>query len=278
MSTSSIYKTPAGETAVMDFYDAALRRWPISHETRNIATHYGNTFIIASGSTSLPPLVLLHGAGTNSAMWIRDIAQYSRCYRTYAVDLIGEAGHSAANRPSWNSAAYAHWLNNVLNALSIERTVLLGISQGGWVALKYAIANPERVEKLALICPGGIVPDKISFVFRALLYSSSGKSGLKRMVRMLYAEQQVPDSVEEMTALLLHNFRPRMGALPIFSDAELQRLSMPTILLGGTKDALRDMEKITARLRTYLPQLTVTILPGAGHAVIDTAAHILPYL
>jgi pimeloyl-ACP methyl ester carboxylesterase len=58
----------------------------------------------------------------------------------------------------------------------------------------------------------------------------------------------------------------------------LQRLTMPTLLLGGTKDALRDIENIAARLYTFVPQLEVTILPGAGHAVVNTAEHILSFI
>lgn len=99
MNTTSLYKTSTGEKIVMTFYDSILKRWPVPHETVNVATLYGNTFIIASGLPSSPPLVLLHGAGTNSSIWVKDVVAYSRFYRTYAVDLIGEAGHSASTVP-----------------------------------------------------------------------------------------------------------------------------------------------------------------------------------
>jgi pimeloyl-ACP methyl ester carboxylesterase len=77
---------------------------------------------------------------------------------------------------------------------------------------------------------------------------------------------------------MIRNFRARMGVLPIFSDEQLQRLTMPTLLLGGTKDALRDSEKSETRLHAFVPQFAVTILPGAGHAVGNTAEHILSFL
>src|SRR2546429_459694 len=95
---------------------------------------------------------------------------------------------------------------------------------------------------------------------------------------MLYADQRVSEGVQAMSAVLLSNFRTRVGILPIFSDEQLQRLTMPTLLLGGTKDALRAIANIAARLRTFAPQLDVTILPGAGHAVVNTAEHILSFL
>jgi pimeloyl-ACP methyl ester carboxylesterase len=263
---------------MMAFYDSILKRWPVPYETLNIATRHGNTFIIASGQPTLPSLVLLHGAGTNSAMWARDIVAYNRSYRTYAVDLLGEAGKSAPNRPDWNGLTYTEWLDDVLSALKVEKTILIGMSQGAWVALKYTIEKPESVEKLVLITPGGVIPDQMSFVLRALCYSLFGRWGVKGMVRMLFADQQVSEGVEAMITLQMRHFRTRMGILPIFSEEQLQRLRMPTLLLGGTKDALRDIEKIAARLRTSVPQLDVVILPGVGHAVVNTAESILPFL
>jgi pimeloyl-ACP methyl ester carboxylesterase len=278
MKTTSLYKTLAGEKAVMAWYESMLERWPVPHETLTLATRYGNSFVIASGQSSLPPLVLLHGAGTNSAVWAREIVAYSRAFRTYAVDLIGEAGRSASSRPQWKGPAYAEWLDDVLRGLKVKSAALVGMSQGAWVALKYTIANPDRVNKLVLISPGGVIPDRASFVLRVSWYALLGERGMKRMVRMLYADQPVAEGVEELMSNLLHNFRTRMGILPIFSDEELRRLTMPTLLLGGTKDALRDIERIAARLQAFVPQLEVVILPGAGHAVVHTAEHILPFV
>lgn len=278
MSTTSIYKTPVGEKAIMDLYDNLLKSWPVPHETLNIPTRHGQTFVIASGEPSAPPMILLHGAGSNSSIWAKDVISYSRTYRTYAVDLVGEAGRSAPNRPDWNGPAFTEWLEDVLKALKIEKAVLLGMSQGGWTALKYAVAHPDRVEKLVLICPGGVTPDKMSFVFKSLLYSLMGKRGIKRMAQLLYADQPLPDGVEEVTAILIRNFRPRIGKLPLFSDEELQRLTIPALLVGGTKDALRDNVQIGTRLQKCLPQLKIRLLPGAGHAVMSPAEHVLPFL
>jgi pimeloyl-ACP methyl ester carboxylesterase len=277
-NTKSVYKSLAGEKAVMALYDSMLAHWPVPYKTLNISTRYGNTFVIASGEASSPPLILLHGAGTNSAIWAGDVAEYSRYYRVYAIDLLGEAGRSAPNRPDWNGNAYAEWLDEVLDVLSADSITLIGISQGAWTALKFAVLRPERVERLVLMCPGGIIPDRLSFVVRAVFFALLGDRGIPRIMRLLFAEQPVPDGVDEIMAVMVRNFNSRVGVLPIFSDAELQRVTMPTLLLGGSLDALRDMEKIAARLRSVLPHLTVTIISGAGHALLNTARIILSFL
>jgi pimeloyl-ACP methyl ester carboxylesterase len=233
--------------------------------------------MISSGDSSSPPLILLHGAGTNSAIWAGDVAEYSRHYRVYAIDLLGEAGKSASNRPDWKGNAYAEWLDEVLDKLSADNVTMIGISQGAWTALKFAVYKPERVERLVLMCPGGVIPDRMSFVVRAVFFAMLGQRGIRRMMRLLFAAQPIPDGVEEIMEVMMRNFNSRVGVLPIFSDVELQRLTMPTLLLGGTQDALRDMEKISARLQRLLPDLTVTLIPGAGHALLNTTTIVLPF-
>jgi pimeloyl-ACP methyl ester carboxylesterase len=275
---TTIYKTPEGQQIVMNLYDDALAQWPVPYETRTLNTRHGETFVLISGDESAPPLVLLHGAGTNSSMWGGDIRAYSQHYRVYSVDLIGEAGRSAPNRPDWNSPAYAEWLADVLDALHIEHAVFVGLSQGAWTILKFAVAHPERVEKMALITPGGIVPDKLSFLLRVIGLSLLGASGRRKLVRSLFGSQPVPDGVEAITATMMQHFKGRMGVLPIFTDTELKRLTMPVLVLGGAQDALRDMDKIAARFRANVPHLDVEIIPGGGHALIQTAGRVLAFL
>jgi pimeloyl-ACP methyl ester carboxylesterase len=145
LTLQSIYKSPAGEQAVMALYDSWLARWPAPYTTLNVPTRHGSTFVIASGAEAALPLVLIHGAGTNSTMWAGDVADYSRHYRVLAIDLPGEPGKSAPNRPSWDGPAYAEWLEDVLNALPLEAVTIIGLSQGAWTALKFAISHPDWV-------------------------------------------------------------------------------------------------------------------------------------
>jgi pimeloyl-ACP methyl ester carboxylesterase len=278
MTSTSIYKTPAGEKAVMTLYDTLLDRWPVAHETLDIPTRHGSTFVIASGEPAAPPLVLLHGAGANSAVWAGDVIEYSRHYRVYAPDLLGEPGKSAPVRPAWDSPAYAEWLEDVFDALNIDTATLIGISQGGWTALKFTVHAPGRVNRLVLMTPGGVVPGGWSFLAKVVLFSLLGERGTRRMVRSLFGSQPVPDGVEDIIVLIMRNFKPRVGVLPLFSDEDLQRLTMPTLLLGGTQDALFNLGKIAARLQRLVPHLEVIIIPGAGHALLNTTGYVMSFL
>ena len=100
-----IYKTEAGRQAVESFYRKAIDRWPVAHKQVIVPTRHGDTFVIASGPATAPPLILRHGSGSNAAVWIRDVAQWATRYRVYAVDIIGEPGLSAPSRPPLRSDA-----------------------------------------------------------------------------------------------------------------------------------------------------------------------------
>lgn len=278
MTNQSVFKTTAGQATVMALYDELLTRWPVVHKTMMIPTRHGDTFVIASGDEQAPPLVLLHGAGSNSAVWAGDVATYAAEYRVIAIDTLGEPGRSAQNRLAMDGPGYAEWLSDVFDGLGIGRGVLVGISQGGWMALNVAVTHPDRVAALALMCPGGIVSPRWTFLPRAVGLSLLGGPGLRRLSRLLFGEDPIPDGVVEITATVNQHFNSRMDPQPLFTDEELARLTMPVLLLGGAHDIIFDMEKIAARMRQVMPQTVVEISPTAGHAIIHTAGRICQFL
>jgi pimeloyl-ACP methyl ester carboxylesterase len=153
---SAIWKSEDGRQAVERRYREILAHWPVPNDQLRVPTREGGTFVVACGPKDAPPLLLLHGSASNSFMWIGDIAEWSQHFRVYAVDVIGEPGLSAPSRPTLASGAYAEWLTDVANALSLPRFSLAGLSLGGWLALDYATKHPERIDKLVLLCPGGV--------------------------------------------------------------------------------------------------------------------------
>lgn len=278
MSSASIYKSPAGQRAIMAFYDAVLARWPVPHQTRALPTRHGSTFVISSGAEAAPPLVLLHGAGSNAVAWVGDVAQYSRHFRTHAVDIPGEPGKSAQHRAAWDGPAYAEWLEDVLDGLGAPAAALLGISQGGWTALKFATWQPERVSRLALLTPGGVAPARTWFLLRAIALSMLGRPGAEAINRIVLGRQPLPAEAVRYMDMILTHFRPRIGAQPLFSDDDLARLTMPVLLLLGARDAILPTEKIAARLGRLLPNLTALMLADKEHVLHNTAAQVLPFL
>jgi len=278
MKTESIYKSPDGKRQIMALYEAVLRRWPVPYETISLPTRHGETFVIASGESSAPPLVLIYGAASNAVAWVGDVAEYSQHFRTYAVDLPGEPGKSTENRPAWNGPGFAEWLEDVLDGLKVQKTALLGISQGGWTAVRFATIRPERVTRLVLLAPAGVMPTRKSFILKAIILPMAGRRGEERFKRLIFGGQLIhPEAVKFMDVIMAH-FKAHMGKEYLFSDEELKRLNMPTLLIGGAEDALIPMESVIPRMQKLVPQLQAVLIPGMGHALINLAGQIIPFL
>ena len=139
----SVFKTEAGRDKVRAYYNRVLDQFPFGR--RYVETTFGQTFMLTAGDESNLPIILLHGSCSNSAFWFPEIMALSNNFRVYAVDIVGEAGNSEEYRPDLSSEAFALWMKDVLDALGLERAVLIGNSLGGWMAL-VATASGTRFQ------------------------------------------------------------------------------------------------------------------------------------
>ena len=150
-------------------YDAALKLWPVPYDEIDIPTRFGTTHVVVSGPKEAPPLVLLHGYMATSIMWSPNIVDFSKDYRVYAIDIMGQPSKSIPGEPIRDAADYVAWLTATLDGLHLDRISLVGMSFGGWLALTYTVAAPERVQKLVLLSAGGFLPIARQFSLRGML-------------------------------------------------------------------------------------------------------------
>jgi pimeloyl-ACP methyl ester carboxylesterase len=223
-------------------------------------------------------MVLLHGSASNSATWAHDVIEYSEHFRAYAVDIPGEPGKSAESRFSWDGPAFSEWLGDVLDGLGVEKVILVGMSLGGWAAIRYALDQPDRVEEAVLICPAGICQPRPSFVVRAVGLSLLGDWGLDRMKRYVFQDAALTEEADLFFTLVAKHLRYRAGAPPLFSDEELGGLTMPVLYLAGEKDVLLDTQKSAERLQQTAPDVTVVLFEQDGHAAINKAGPVVAFL
>ena len=180
-----VYKSAEGERAVRERYLDILKHWPVPNQQLRVPTREGETFVVACGDQNAPPLLLLHGAMANSAMWMGEVAAWAARFRVYAVDMIGEASLSAPSRPALASDAHALWLDDVMQGLSLTQASMVGVSLGGWLALDYATRRPERVASLAVLCPGGVGRQKIGIVFQTIPLRMLGRWGKRKAAELV---------------------------------------------------------------------------------------------
>jgi len=242
-----------------------------------VPTRLGETFVVASGPPDAPPLVLLHGSGGTSAMWLGDIASYVDGHRVYAVDIPGEPGLSAPARPPLRSRAYADWLGDVLDALRLKQVRLLGISLGGWLAADFATRRPEQVQRLVLLSPSGIGRQKLGVALLTLFLLPLGKPGRKLSLKLVLGTD-LPPVMAEFVLLIHKHFRARREPVPVLGDEALAALTMPVLAIVGGRDALLDSQGTQARLERHAPDATVILIPEAGHLLPSQADRVARFL
>ena len=278
MNQEKVFKSSESERIVMEIYNRELAKWTLPYEEKRIQTRYGETYLIISGSKSNPPLILLHGSGGNAIAWSSDISEYSKDFRVYTIDIIGEAGKSAQNRPKLDSPAYSEWLEDIMNSLNISKANIIGVSLGGWIALKFSINHPERVLKLALESSTGIIKARISFIFKILLYAITGKADSRNMMKLLNNNQPIQEDILNFLNIMNTHYQYRTEVPPIFTDDELKKLNMPVFYIGGDHDALLNTKKSAQRLNKLVTKATTCILRDKGHSLTGTREWILPFL
>ncbi len=279
---SAIWKTEEGGRAVLERYRAFLAQWPKPNEQFTVPTREGDTFVVACGPADAPPLLLFHGSASNSFMWMMDAALWSRHFRVYAIDIIGEPGLSAPSRPTLASGAYPLWLDDVLAGLKIETASLVGISLGGWLALDYGSRRPQKISAVAVLCPGGVGRHKNVLLWAAplMLLGSWGRRKASAIIAgpRKPGAPEMPKIVTDFLALVFRHFRVRRERLPVITDAALGRLTMPVLAILGARDAMIDSAGTRRRIEANAPRAEIRWLAEDGHFLRGQAQPIDDFL
>jgi len=131
---------------------------------------HGNavSYAEAGADSGGPVVVLVHGIASRAAQWEAVMARLGETCHVIAPDLLGH-GQSAKPRGDYSLGAHACGIRDLLAALGHDRVSLVGHSLGGGVAMQFAYQFPERVERLALVCSGGLGREVSIFLRAATL-------------------------------------------------------------------------------------------------------------
>ncbi len=270
MGTTKIFKSTAKRDEIRARYNEFLAGMPFIK--RYVTTSFGETFVLEAGDLAAQPVVLLHGSCTNSAFWFNEIMALLPKYHVFAVDIIGEAGNSAEYRPDLRSEEFTQWLRETLEQLRIERVILCGNSLGSWLALNYAVRRPQDVKELLLFAPAGL--SKMNDVYRA----KAGEAEQDDEPLEMEDGEGMPQMIVDFINLILSGFNPISEELPGYSDKEVEKLTMPLLMVAGTEDDLIDQPAAAAFLKLHAPQAEVHLLEHTGHMIQNAYTFILPFL
>jgi pimeloyl-ACP methyl ester carboxylesterase len=131
-------------TAATTGADAVLR-------FRMVSTRRGQVSTLEAGSG--PALIAIHGLGATKVSFLTSVAALATRFRVIAIDLPGFGDSDKPLGASYDARFFARAVVALLDALELDRAHLIGNSLGGRVALEVGLRDPDRVERLALLCP-----------------------------------------------------------------------------------------------------------------------------
>jgi len=194
------------------------------------------------------PLFLLHGNGEDRSYFDAQVSAFSSQHHVYAVDTRGH-GQSPRGIAPFSLSQFADDLHALMDHLNINQANILGFSDGGNIALLFAIRYPERVKRLMInganLYPAGM--NFIPWITIDLLF-----------IRACFATLFSSRLVHRRELLGL------MATQPHIHPKALRSLCIPTLVIAGTKDLIR--ERHTRLIARSIPESKLLFLEG-GHCI-----------
>jgi len=238
------------------------------------------------GPRDAPVLLALHGTFSSLHTWDGWVDALADDYRVVRPDLPGHGLTGPHPEARYGMADYVDFTGAFLDELGIERAAVAGNSRGGEVAWRFALDHPERVTALVLLDSMGF-PMELDGpkglldlpVLPRLLSRLTPRSLIRRSVRDVYGDPSrvPPELVDRYHDLVrragnrdAHLELVRRDANPDHRHGELDRLTVPTLVLWGEEDGWIP-PWFAAKFGDAIPDAEVLRYDGLGHAPMEEA-------
>jgi len=281
MSRQPIVEDGSGRMSGDDARRRLLAGAPVTERRLDLA---GVSTAVLEGGDG-PPVVLLHGQGGWSGMWLPVIADLVTTHRVVAPDLPGLGASEVPDGPP-DAARVLAWLGELIQRTCPSPPALVGASLGASIAARFAIAHPDRLTRLVLIGAGslarfrpapGVALALIRFIARP---GERTQDGLLRQVtvdpsrvRALLGERWEASQAYNLDRARTPSVRAanrrllrELGTKTI-PPHELARIAVPTSLIWGRHDRVMRLRIAEAASVRYGWPLHV--VEDAGHFSLE---------
>ena len=221
-----------------------------------------------------PAVILLHGLGGDVSNWAQTIGPLSQKYRVIVPDQIG-FGRSDKPMINYRVGTLVDFLDGFYKELKLERASLVGNSLGGWTAAAYALAHPEKVERLVLVDAAGfaITGDVDPRVLNGL--NPSTRDAVKQVMSLVFYNKQIYASdaavdmlfARKMTAgdsYTIQRFIDSITRGEDVLDNRLGALKQPTLIIWGREDGLTPIA-MGERFKKEIRGSELVVIEKCGH-------------
>jgi len=234
-----------------------------------------------AGRPDLPPLLLLHGTGGHWETFAPNLPALSAHLHCVAIDMVGN-GFSAKPDHDYEIPVYLRQVLAVLDAFGFARASVVGMSLGAWVAARLAIDAPDRVDKLVLMSPAGLVATPANMARiraeRTRAVQEADWASIKAMFDHLIADERnrIPDVIALRQAIYrLPDTRATIDHLLVLQDPEARQrnliaeddwkaIAAPTLVVASGKD-VSEYQSTARRVAELIPGGAVLEMPGVKH-------------
>lgn len=235
---------------------------------------YQHLHLAVDGPAAAPPVLLLHGWGSNAAL-MRPIADALRdAYRVYTLDLPGHGASPPPPEP-WGVPEHAALVHDLLTTEIGQPATLIGHSNGGRISL-YMASDPTMaamINKLVLISPSGVIPLRSATYYLRKYTASALKAPFSLLPRPLreagldWLRHSVvwralgSSDYNTLTGVMRATF---VKTVTFHLEDRLPAIQAPTLLFWGDQDTAISRHQMDV-LESRIPDAGLVVLPGAGH-------------
>ncbi|MES2536846.1 MAG: alpha/beta hydrolase [Pseudomonadota bacterium] len=239
------------------------------------------TRFVQAGPEDGPPLLMLHGTGGSWECFCANLTAFSKHYNCYAFDTVG-TGFSDKPDVDYEIPLYVDHVRNFMHAVGIDKASIMGVSLGAWIAVRFALNYPEKVQSLVLVSAAGLITDKqtsqdikgarfkavddpswqnVSAVFKGLILEEQNRIGDFVSVRQaVYRQPGMRRAMEHILCLQ----EPDIRARNMISEDEWRQVQAPTLVIGAVDH--KDIFLETAlRVKDLIPRAEYVEIHRSSH-------------
>jgi pimeloyl-ACP methyl ester carboxylesterase len=252
--------------------DASLLQTPTGVQDRWVNVFGMKIHYLEAGSG--PALILLHGLGGDASNWSANISALSKSHRVVVPDQIG-FGRSDKPLINYRVGTLVDFLDGFMKELKIDRASLVGNSLGGWTAAAFALAHPEKVDRLILVDAAGYSLDKNVDPKSLGLLNPSTREGILQVLSVVFynkemfanpalADQFFAHKVAAGDGYTIQRFIDSVVAGLDMLDNTATRIKQPTLIVWGRQDALVPLS-VGERYHKDIAGSQLLVIDKCGH-------------